>query len=729
MRRLRTWFVATAFLLPVAAAPLPAGYADPAACAACHKQIAESYRQTGMGRSFYRPRAENTIEDYTRTYSHIASNQHFRMYQRDGRYYQRRHQILPDGSETNVLEKEIHYILGSGNHSRTYLHRTPGGQLVELPLAWYPENGGQWAMNPGYDRPDHMDFRRKIDKECFHCHNSYPSADTDSESPELVLTGQIPEGIDCQRCHGPGAAHVENPRAGSIVNPARLGADRQLEVCLQCHLKSTNSRLPYAIRRFGRGYSYRPGEPLSDSILHFDRARPGDQFEITHSAYRLMKSACFVKSKGALLCTTCHDPHGASENYVRACRSCHSGPLSAGHPGSQDCVGCHMPKRRTEDVVHAVMTDHFIQRHQPARDLLAPLSEERETEATSYRGEVALLYPPTLPPTPENALYLAVAQVAEGADLANGIPRLQQAIDTHHPREAEFYFFLADAYRQTGQNGKSIQYYEEALRRKPDFLPARLNLATILSKPEAARTLEIAAKNAPRNPAVLNKLAEAYLDLGKSAEAKAALERALALDPDFAEAYENLGDLEALRHAIRLRPGSATSHNNLANLLQTAGDFTRADYHFKTSLGLNPKDAAVHFNYGRALAARGKLDQGQARFEAALRLNPDFAEAATALGMLFATQGQIEPAIQLYRRAMQSRPGLLLPRLHLGRALLSRGGRREAKQLFQSIVQADASNDEALWELGKILQSEGDPAGAAACFRKATLLRAARRPR
>jgi hypothetical protein len=35
-----------------------------------------------------------------------------------------------------------------------------------------------------------------------------------------------------------------------------------------------------------------------------------------------------------------------------------------------------MPKRRTEDVIHAVMTDHFIQRRAPANPL--PKIAERE---------------------------------------------------------------------------------------------------------------------------------------------------------------------------------------------------------------------------------------------------------------------------------------------------------------------------------------------------------------
>ena len=47
-----------------APATLGSGYVDPAICAGCHEDIAKTYRLTGMGRSFYRPSTENTIEDY-----------------------------------------------------------------------------------------------------------------------------------------------------------------------------------------------------------------------------------------------------------------------------------------------------------------------------------------------------------------------------------------------------------------------------------------------------------------------------------------------------------------------------------------------------------------------------------------------------------------------------------------------------------------------------------------
>jgi len=140
------------------AADGPSDYVDSRLCANCHASIYETYGRTGMARSFYRPRPENTVEDYkaNNSYYHAASDTHFTMIERDGKYYQRRYQIGFQGKETNVDEKEIDCVMGSGNHVRSYLHRTSAGGLQELPLAWYSEKGGYWAMNPGYDKPDQL---------------------------------------------------------------------------------------------------------------------------------------------------------------------------------------------------------------------------------------------------------------------------------------------------------------------------------------------------------------------------------------------------------------------------------------------------------------------------------------------------------------------------------------------------------------------------------------------
>src|SRR5260370_36176261 len=94
------------------------------------------------------------------------------------------------------------------------------------------------------------------------------------------------------------------------------------------------------------------------------------------------------------------------------------------HPAATDCVAGHMPKRRTEDVVHVVMTDHLIRRRPPSHDLLAELVERHPTEAEEYRGEVVPYYPSTLPRAGSDALYRALAQVMMKNNLRAGIAEL-----------------------------------------------------------------------------------------------------------------------------------------------------------------------------------------------------------------------------------------------------------------------------------------------------------------
>ena len=153
------------------------------------------------------------------------------MIARDGKYYQRRWQIGFDGKETNVDEKQVDFVIGSGNHSLTYLHLTSRGALQVLPLSWYSEKGGYWDMSPGYDQPDFPGSVRPVHYECMFCHNAYPKIPEALEhaaNAEMTFLDPVPEGIDCQRCHGPGQRHVALASAGAAAG-ANSGRHRQPE--------------------------------------------------------------------------------------------------------------------------------------------------------------------------------------------------------------------------------------------------------------------------------------------------------------------------------------------------------------------------------------------------------------------------------------------------------------------------------------------------------------------
>lgn len=570
-----------------------AAYAPPSSCAGCHDAIWKTFRNSGMGRSFAAFRADAAPAGFTvrNMYYHPASGRRYRMYIRDGRAFMRRYQSAPHGGEVNVVEKQIDYVIGSGYKVLTFLHRNAADELIQLPVAWYPGSGGYWAMNPGYDRPDHDDFRRRVRYDCFFCHNAYPAVQSDSFYGDAVYPPRLPEGIDCQRCHGPGQAHLDAASArapeeqirAAIVNPRRLDPARRLDACLQCHLQSTSRALPYAVQRLDRGvFSFRPGERLGDYVTHFDHA-PGsghdNKFEIAHAGYRLMKSACFTRAGGKLDCVTCHNPHeplARGSAYDHACATCHP-RLPAAHSGKVNCASCHMPQRRTDDVVHVAMTDHKIQRT-PVAGLLAARREIAETPANAYQGPVIPYYPPQ----PSDEITTAVAAVRAGSYLREGLPKLAAL----RSDRAEFYYELAEAYWKTRDATNAFRAYELCLQRDSSFLPCLRAYGMALSSAgdavQGARILERALAVAPRDARALHDLGLNLMMQGRAADAIVRLRLAIESDPDVAE-----------------------THNALASALYETGDAAGAEREFREAIRVQPDYAMARQNLARFLAERG----------------------------------------------------------------------------------------------------------------------------
>uniref|UniRef100_Q02CI9 Tetratricopeptide TPR_2 repeat protein n=1 Tax=Solibacter usitatus (strain Ellin6076) TaxID=234267 RepID=Q02CI9_SOLUE len=722
---LRSFVIAAVVICPLQADRATAGsrYVDPQTCGKCHSKIAADYARTGMGRSFFRP-ARSSVPEVDPIRSdpakedlyHALSDTHFSMTLRDGRYYQRRWQIGFGGKETNVEELSVEYVMGSGNHARSYLHLTPRGTLIELPLGWYSENGGRWGMSPGSDS-DHPRTRRFISYKCMFCHNGIPQIPAGNDEPDSdpIFAGNLPEGIDCQRCHGPGGKHLQllqtaGSRAAdiraSIVNPARLSPKLRLEICMQCHLETSSGRIPSNLVRFNRGpFSFLPGEPLDSFMLTFDHA-PGTghdgKFEAVGSVYRLRKSRCFLGSEGRLTCDTCHNPHRAPRgaeavaHQDRICRQCHSSAQGAvgaidsvialgKHTASIDCAGCHMPKRRAEDTPGMIMTDHLIQRRPPAGDLLAALREPMPEE---YRGEVVPYYPSPLPGTAENALYLAVAQVGLANNAQAGLPVLAREIARQKPGNAEFYLVLGKGWQSAGVPGEAVAAYERAVQLNPKSVNALRALAAGLSangqEPSAVETLQRALRLAPADPITWYRYGMLDFAMGRASDAAIKVRKAIALDPSLPEQSRGLAEIlakmgqpdaarAALDEALRTDPYDDAAWNLAGRVLTEKGEMSEAFYDFQKAIQLRPGYAPHLYDLALALVRADRFAEAQDRAEAALLADPNMADAHQLLAGLFARKQQLPEAAREYRRALELRPDWSRVHLQLGNVLAAQG--------------------------------------------------------
>jgi predicted CXXCH cytochrome family protein len=403
---------------------------------------------------------------------------------------------------------------------------------------------------------------------------------------------------------------------------------------------------------------------LGDFSVEFDRTGGmKDRFEIAQGAYRLRQSHCYIKSAGKLRCTTCHDPHdiprgpAAAVRYNGVCATCHADMLqraaaSGPHVTGADCVGCHMPKRRTDDVVHVAMTDHLIQRQKPAGDLLAPKTEVIEP-AAEYQTTVVPYYPVPLAGTPENALYTAAAQIRDRRNLTGGLPRLASLLQQYHPAQAGFYAELAQGYGAAGDWAKAIPYFEEAARLEPTaFRLVQLGNALMENRqfPQAEATLRRAVGLAPDEPSGWATLGWVLWQQDKGMEARADLERAVALDPDVPEVHNNLANVawgtgdqataeQQFREALRIQPGIADWRLNLARVLATRGQIPEARFQFEQAIRLKPDSSAARLDYGRLLEDHGELAAAVRQLETAVRLQPDLWRAHFELGMALGRSG------------------------------------------------------------------------------------------
>jgi superkiller protein 3 len=145
----------------------------------------------------------------------------------------------------------------------------------------------------------------------------------------------------------------------------------------------------------------------------------------------------------------------------------------------------------------------------------------------------------------------------------------------------------------------------------------------------------------------------------------AAYETAIALNPQYTAAYNNLGRvlsdqnrtadaINAFRQAIALDPRNAVAYSNLGNLLRSQGNSDEAIDAFSKTIAIGKEDLWVDYtSLGLAYADRGRFGEAQNAYFKALSLNPNFAKAHFGLGALYTLKGEVSNAIRSYQEALK----------------------------------------------------------------------------
>ena len=335
-------------------------------CKDCHFDIYQTFTHTGMGKSFNYATKENSSSVFdTVLYDEKLGLSYSPFWNNDSLYISEHYDQF-DMCDTTY----VNYIIGSGHHTNSHII-SHNGYLFQAPFTYYTQDS-ILDFPPGFEAGNNSRFEREVGLECMTCHNAYPDFVLGSTNK----FSQIPTGIDCERCHGPGELHVKNIELGNlidtsvhfdytIVNPSSLSIELQNEICSRCHIQG-NSVLKYDKSFF----DFRPGMYLNEIMdVYFPRYKNADdEFIMASHLDRLQQSKCFINSNNQISCIDCHNPHKSVKNtdssvFNSKCVSCHMNDdcnVSQEKKLNNNCVSCHMQESNTIDIPHVTITDHKI---------------------------------------------------------------------------------------------------------------------------------------------------------------------------------------------------------------------------------------------------------------------------------------------------------------------------------------------------------------------------------
>lgn len=224
---------------------------------------------------------------------------------------------------------------------------------------------------------------------------------------------------------------------------------------------------------------------------------------------------------------------------------------------------------------------------------------------------------------------------------------------------------------------KSVQYYQQAISRDPNYAPAYAGLANAYALLGSYDSVG---------------LRDAY---GK---ATAAARRALELDDTLAEAHATLGliglnygawdpaqEEKEFQRALELNPNYATAHHWFAFYLRFVGRTNEALAEMERARQLDPLSTIVNADEGFFLYGVRRFEEARVRLQQAIELAPDFGQPHETLALIEWESGHASDALNQARAGLTLDSSNPLTMGEAGYVLAVTGQRREARKLLATV--------------------------------------------
>jgi tetratricopeptide (TPR) repeat protein len=311
--------------------------------------------------------------------------------------------------------------------------------------------------------------------------------------------------------------------------------------------------------------------------------------------------------------------------------------------------------------------------------------------------------------------FARAVQQHQSGRLAEAETNYRQSLELQ-PKFVEAHYNLGHLLLQLGRPVEAEVSYRNAVNLRPDFVEARHNLGDLLIQlgrfAEAEQQLRLTLSLQPGAARTQNSLGTALWQQAQSAperlpEAEAAYRRAIALDPNYLDAWnalgavlfakKQLGDAYAvLRHVVSVNPNFATAHYNLGNVCLEKGRLAEsvwlveAEGSFRTANSLQAGSSEIYAGLGATLLEQSRVNQSDATLaeaEACLRqalaLNLGYAEAYYTLGEVYLEQGRLSDAEYCLRQATALKADMANAHAGLACVLLQQGNFLEGFQEYE----------------------------------------------